>query len=551
MSESLSLAAKVRAHILSGRAGLWFRSPDFFQARRFLESVAKPHDWTVMEWNASKGLTIVSISPDQASALTNSTKRFELDLKDREFKVGKPPASLLNPVVAIRTAVQLHYDSVEQSGEDSPDPPRCLLLLRNIERIFKGQSAQPPVAQLLAEMQEAFMYGKKHGFHMIAVSPIVDLPPEINRLFFVLEDEPPKREELLKVLETVETDKNKLPDSAEIDRILDSARGLTLLEAEQAFADSLVLHKRITAAAVADTKFETLRHTSQLTRIPSVLPYKKFAGSLDNLIGFLERCLSHRPRHRNAKPRGTLLVGPPGTGKTSLVGSLADHFGIPAMELNLRSVRSKWQGETDAMLALRLATAASMGRIILFIDELNHVLSGSSDGSTDGGTGSRILAELLTFMTDPRHDVYVIGSCNSTKGIDSAFTRAGRFDAHFFFDIPSPEASAYIWDTQLEKYGLEKQRGLVDKIDVLDWTGGEIEACCKQASMQDMAIDVAAQFVPIYARKHAAELRQMRELADNEFIDAERPGVYRFHKDKEERPVPPTTKPGRRIGQNK
>lgn len=554
MSDALSLSAKVRASLASGRPSLWFRSPDFVQAQKFVTNLCRPSEWPVFEWNAANGLVIKEMAKPEVAELAEIARSINVNLTDSVFTMGSPPAQILNPATAVKQLIRCHFAAYRAAEAAGKEPPRYVLMMRNLDRILKGQVQTPPIPVLVAELQEAFLYGKNYGFHIVVLSQSGDVPAELRRLFFVIDDEPPKRDDLLEVLKIVETDPAKVPTGGELEQLLEAARGLTRLEAEQAFADSLVRHGKLVAATINEIKLDTLRHSSQLNNITPTISMEQFAG-VDDLAAFAGRCLEQRPRHRDARPRGILMVGPPGTGKTSFVGALARKYDLPAVSMNLGQVRSKWQGETDANLRNSLYTAAAMGRCILFVDELNHALAGSSgdsDGSTDGGTGKRILAEFLTFMTDPRHDVYVIGSCNSTRGIDSAFTRAGRFDAHFFFDSPSPEAAKHIWNTHLTRFGLEKLKPQVGKLDTVDWMGGEIEACCKHASMQDLSLVEASVYVPIYAKNHAQELDEMRRAASGRLLSTARPGLYRYEaRAKLEESRPDVGKGGRRVAASK
>jgi len=173
-----------------------------------------------------------------------------------------------------------------------------------------------------------------------------------------------------------------------------------------------------------------------------------------------------------------------------------------------------------------------MAPCILFIDEIEKALGGTGgSGGNDGGVGKRLLGTLLTWLNDHTTDVFFIGTCNDVQNLPSALTRAERFDAKFFFDMPNAKARKVIWDIYLKMFDLPippvGKNELANLLQLsVDWTGAEIRSCCRLAAIQKRPVsEVANTIVPV-SKMYAGEIMNLRKWAQGNCLAADRDGIY-------------------------
>ena len=178
-------------------------------------------------------------------------------------------------------------------------------------------------------------------------------------------------------------------------------------------------------------------------------------------------------------PKGLLIVGIPGTGKSLTAKASAGAFGLPLLRLDMGRVFGGIVGQSEANLRSVIQTAEAIAPCVLWIDEIEKGFSGSqSSGSTDGGTSSRVFGSFLSWMQEKQKPVFVVATANDVSKLPPEFLRKGRFDEMFFVDLPDLQERAAIWDIVIAKYG----RTPSDYDQLLlaraceQFTGAEIEA---------------------------------------------------------------------------
>ncbi|MHA2279337.1 MAG: AAA family ATPase [Promethearchaeota archaeon] len=181
-------------------------------------------------------------------------------------------------------------------------------------------------------------------------------------------------------------------------------------------------------------------------------------GGLDTLKEWLTlRRLAFREDARQfglPAPKGVLLIGVPGTGKSATCDALSHAYEMPLLRLDFGAVFSAHVGESEANIRLCLQTAEAISPAILWIDEVEKGIGGvESSNATDGGVTNRVFGTLLTWMQDKLAPVFVVCTANNVLGMPPEFMRAGRFDEIFFIDLPNDDQRYEVAEKLLRRKG--------------------------------------------------------------------------------------------------
>ncbi|QDT14209.1 ATP-binding protein [Alienimonas californiensis] len=373
--------------------------------------------------------------------------------------------------------------------------------------------------ELLAAIRSALAAGKTRRTCLILVQPIGDLPPELGRDFAVLDCPLPSRAELEAVARGVATEAGELPDP--LTPVLDAAAGLTRSEAENAFALSLVRHGRLDPGPLWELKAKQLSSGGPLS-LSRGGPGFEALGGMEALKTFCGSVL--RKIRPTAEAKGVLLLGPGGVGKSSFARALGREVERPTLTLDVGGLMGSLVGQTEHQTRQALATVEAMAPCVLFVDEVERALAGTSGGAPDSGVSSRLLGTLLSWLADRPPGVFVVCTANDASRLPPELTRSGRFDATFFLDLPGPEQRAGIWETYRERYGVAA--GDATPADA-GWTGAEIESCCRLSALLGVSLDEAATHVVPVSVSAAEPLAKLRRWASGRCLDAEAGGVFR------------------------
>ncbi len=263
---------------------------------------------------------------------------------------------------------------------------------------------------------------------------------------------------------------------------LQSALGLTTTEAENAFALSVVETRGIDPKVIAREKARTLKRNGLVEVVEAITSLDDIGG-----LGQLKEWLQRRGGAFSASakayglpaPKGLLIVGIPGTGKSLTAKATAGAFGLPLLRLDMGRVFGGIVGQSEANLRSVIQTAEAIAPCVLWIDEIEKGFSGSkSSGSTDGGTSSRVFGSFLSWMQEKDQPVFVVATANDVSKLPPEFLRKGRFDEMSFVDLPDPQERAQIWDIVIKRHG--RRPADFDTVTLSraseQFTGAEIEA---------------------------------------------------------------------------
>lgn len=325
--------------------------------------------------------------------------------------------------------------------------------------------------------------------HAIILSSIYRLPAELEKYITVLQIPLPKRNELGEVLDIVAKQSKVELKTNLRNRLIDAALGMTSMEADLAYC----------LASVKDgfdekSPFTISSEKEQIIRKSGILDYfpknesLKDVGGMDNLKEWLnKRQLAYDKEARDwglKEPKGLLLLGVPGCGKSLIAKSIASSWNMPLLRLDVGKVFQGIVGSSEDNIRKAIATAEAVAPCVLWIDEIEKGLSGvQSSGATDGGVTSRIFSTILTWMQEKTAPVFVVATANNINQLPPELLRKGRFDDFFFVDLPSQKEKENIFSIHLQK---NRQNVSSFALDILaqkaeGFNGAEIEECIKEA----------------------------------------------------------------------
>ena len=492
----MSLTQRLVEYVSACFTGLWVQSHEHNDALIEIAQMCREQDWKLATWDIEQGLQIPGAEqPTDAG--------------------GNDPPAAIRSVNAI-------------AAEDSS----AILVLTNFHRFLNS-------AELVQAMAQQIVTGKQNRTFIVVLSPVVEIPTELEKLMVVVEHDLPDRDQLEEIARGIATEDGELPEGNTLQTVLDAAAGLTRYEAEGAYSLSLVRHGEIQPESVWELKSGMLKKSGQLGLHRGKETFSDLGG-LESLKTFCLRALRNRgDRDPLRRPRGILLLGVPGTGKSALAKALGNETGRPTLCMDVGALLGSLVGQSEGNIRQALKIADAMAPSILFVDEVEKALSGvASSGQTDSGVSARMFGNFLTWLNDHESDVFVVATCNDISKLPPEFGRSERFDAIYFLDLPGVKQRRAIWEIFIELFGLDpKQPKPVDA----DWTGAEIRSCCRLAALLDVPLVQAAQNVVPVARTAHESVEKLRSWASGRCLAADRPGIYTRN------PNAGAAKPGRRV----
>jgi len=379
-----------------------------------------------------------------------------------------------------------------------PDPLEALM---HVEALFRQEEIRHVVMLrdlqlhldqndplLVRRMKDLLRLAKSAGHALVLTGCRSKLPPELEHEVAVIDLDLPDVTKLGNVLDGILTSAEQPPlHDAVRESVLHAALGLTTMEAENSFALSLVECRRVDPILVAREKARTLKRGG-LVEVVEAKPNLDDIGGLDDLKRWLSQ---RRPAFGSAArdyglpvPKGLLIVGIPGTGKSLTAKATAGVLQLPLLRLDMGRVFGGIVGQSEANLRSVIRTAEAIAPCVLWIDEIEKGFGGSTgSGSSDGGTSSRVFGSFLSWMQEKEKPVFVVATANDVSQLPPEFLRKGRFDEMFFVDLPDTEERTAIWEIVIARHTRDpKSHDLGALAKVTDgFTGAEIEGAYREA----------------------------------------------------------------------
>jgi len=400
---------------------------------------------------------------------------------------------------------------------------RRLYVMRDFHPFFKEDNpANVPIIRTARELARMLKRSDRESnrtviFLSSTVQIPADLQSEIATLTWPLPDETEIERGLKEMVSGLPPQIIEgLP--SDMSPVVRAARGLTLEESGNCFARSLVMTKTLDPAVVAAEKKQAIAQGGLLEWIDPDAGLKA-VGGMDALKRWLkerEGALSEKARTFGLPaPKGLLMVGVAGAGKSLTAKAVAAEWNWPLLRLDVGRLYGGLLGESESNQRKAIQMAEAAAPCVLWLDEIEKALSGSGGGESDGGAAKRMLSGFLTWMQEKTAPVFVVATANDVTGLPPELLRKGRWDDIFFVDLPVAQERADIWKIHIEKRGRKPDAFDIDKLvsTSADMSGAEIESSFIDAMFVAFAedsevetrhvLDVLGQVVPL--AKSAAE----------------------------------------------
>jgi len=356
--------------------------------------------------------------------------------------------------------------------------------------------ADPQLLRGLRDVAAAFQTGATARV-LIIVAPLLRIPPELEKDVTLVDFPLPTETEILTMLDGLITTNSAPGSRIQIDvdavgreRLAKAALGLTLNEATNAFARAMADDGFLTnddVHVIQEEKRQTVRKGGLLDFIDANLNLDD-VGGLQNLKRWLAKrdgsWLDEAADYGLPAPKGVLMTGVPGCGKSLTAKAIAAAWALPLLRLDIGKVFAGLVGSSEQNMRSAIRTAEAAAPCILWLDEVEKGFSGIG-GEGDSGTSSRVFGSFLTWMQEKSAPVFVIATANNVDRLPPEFLRKGRFDEIFFIDLPTDRERRDIWALHLVKRlanskaggALSVDEALLDRLaaETEGYSGAEIE----------------------------------------------------------------------------
>jgi SpoVK/Ycf46/Vps4 family AAA+-type ATPase len=354
--------------------------------------------------------------------------------------------------------------------------------------------ADPSVRRRLRNLVRSLPSAKAAMARTIVIlSPTSDLPPDLVDGITIVKWKLPDRNEIANILDTAVKSVPEALSQEDRDAAIDAAIGLTAEAASSVYAQSIVTqNRRILPAFVADEKKRIVNTKGievydadprGLNAVGGMEPLKEWLAT--RRLGFS----SEARAFGLPSPKGVLLVGVPGGGKSLTAKAVSAAFACPLIRFDSGAAQSKWVGESQANIRNVFNVVDAMGKCVLWVDEIEKMFAGATQGAADGGVSSDALGTFLTWMQERTGQSFVIATSNDVSKLPPELLRKGRWDDLFFVDLPTAKERAAILGVVFKKY--KRDIGTINVPAIVeatrDFTGAELEALMTDALFKAFA----------------------------------------------------------------
>ncbi len=372
-------------------------------------------------------------------------------------------------------------DSIFIEGFDS----NIFLLIKD----SKEQLEKPEVVAYLKKIAELRYSNPNYNFTTLVIGESNHIPKELEKFVSILEIENMTQEEIEKYILEFGNKNNVKIAKEDIGELAISLKGLTKLEIDHVL--NMMIENKNTIS-ISDRNI-IIKEKGQIIKKSAVLELIDFKekitdiGGLEGLKEWLEskakvfRKLDEAIEYGVNVPKGVLLVGMPGCGKSLAAKASARLFNAPLLRLDIGRLLGKYVGESEHNMRIALKTAESISPCILWIDEIEKAFAGIDQNGGASDITKRLFGHFLTWLQEKENTVFVVATANDISSFPPEFLRKGRFDEVFFVDFPNEEERERIFEIHLEKRGKNTEEIDIEKLakSTAGYCGADIEEIVK------------------------------------------------------------------------
>ena len=359
------------------------------------------------------------------------------------------------------------------------------LLIKNAEEEMKDSKN----IAYIKKIAETRYSSPDYNFTIIVVSEVETVPKELEKFTSILDIPNMSKDEIEKYILKFSKDNNIKVDEKDIGEVAISLKGLTKLEIDHVL-NMIIESKNNISISGRDIIIKEKGQIIKKSSILEIIDFKEKIEDIGGLEGLKEwlkskaqifRRLDEAKKFGVDTPKGVLLVGMPGCGKSLAAKASARLFNVPLLRLDIGRLLGKYVGESEHNMRVALKTAESISPCILWIDEIEKAFAGINQDGGASDITKRLFGQFLTWLQEKENTVFVVATANDVTVFPPEFFRKGRFDEIFFIDFPNEEEREKIFKIHLEKRGK-----LNDKIDIkklaketMGYCGSDIEEVVK------------------------------------------------------------------------
>ncbi len=400
---------------------IYLRTNEEERAANMLANIARAQHKRLVEWSSTEGLRTIE-GPREGE---------------------RPDEQSRQPLAALEIIQQ--------------DSGRTIYLMKSLHPFLDDPS-------ILRKLRDLYESTKRSYKTILLVSPVKKIPADLEKAIYFLNMPLPDVEMLKRLLKEIvtnlATDTRVTIDLTEpiYDRMANAALGLTLEEAERVFFKAIVRDSKLAGDDVGFVRDEK----RQIVQKSGLLEYYETGEDMGSVGGLnlLKAWLKRRSRafepaahdYGLPAPKGLLLLGVQGCGKSLAAKAVSGSWGFPLLRLDMSRIFGSLIGSSEENMRRALEMAESVSPAVLWVDEIEKTFSGiESSGMSDAGTTARVFGYFLTWLQDKTANVFCVATANSIERLPPELLRKGRFDEIFFVDLPNAAERTEILRIHLSK----------------------------------------------------------------------------------------------------
>ncbi|MFK5710160.1 AAA family ATPase [Lysinibacillus boronitolerans] len=391
-------------------------------------------------------------------------------------------------IVDAKTKLLVHSCTLEEVLEmyNERGLDATFLVLKDIHHELE----KPKVQTLLKSISEKVLYDENYEVSIFIISSELKIVPELEQYMTILDIVAPSNDEIRAILENFAKAQQITIENEIIEELIISFKGLSQFEISQilnlAYHDDGTISSKDKELILQEKEqfikksglLELIRTKENIDDIGGLENLKQWLLRKSKIFNNIERAIQHGVDI----PKGLMLIGMPGCGKSLAAKASAKMFEVPLVRLDIGKLFGKYVGESEDNMRKALKLAEAVSPCVLWIDEIEKAFSGIGDGSGGNSVTTRLFGTFLTWMQEKESSVFVVATANDISSLPPEFLRKGRFDELFSIDLPNDRERLKIFQIHLTKRGRFHYDIDLDQLvkETQGYNGADIEAIVKE-----------------------------------------------------------------------